>query len=581
MASDLRFGLEIEMHDFIMTFREKKSVNDRLPSTFWELPAAGSLDTTMIQYKAVFEPLDSKDFLRPGSAGVNWESDWGFRAVGDSHNPFLIGSPQDGTAQDIGSCIIELQTAANLIENVDYWAFSRQCVRKFQDTLLEFGAMENSDASFTTTTSTTATTTTKELYRWYSVDTFITKYNARVETLVAPPGITKNKFKFQLSTDMKSLADGSSSTEPGRHWEAYFTVGSRRFCDVQLTYQMDMQNMYENMDNWLVLWGSIWMHEYRDNVGVDQQLDPDNGTRTIRRTPEMDVYRTQTYMALWRAAKAAAGTMMSKTYPNMIPDACKQSLGPLITYLLVAGAINFAEVGSGSAKNSFAQLPKTSPSSILRQINAQIPHMESVWENLSKPIVSKAAASASYQLKNELTSKGNLPAGGPWPNSIKDYAGNDQGILAKEPEAASATLAKMWRGTFDLATPLSGQNNEGLCTQDPFCVPWADEVNSSLGATRYGLNNSRIKVLFESRYGASKLNIGFHPSATNFMFAQAYLSLVNCLAPEKYMSAALNLKKTYSERPDVQVAIDEILKGKLPLQQKFPEKTSGGERYIH
>ena len=102
-------------------------------------------------------------------------------------------------------------------------------------------------------------------------------------------------------------------------------------------------------------------------------------------------------------------------------------------------------------------------------------------------------------------------------------------MLAKEPEDASATLEKMWRGTFDLTTPLSEQNNEGLCTQDPCCVPWADEVNKLAGATRYAPNNSRIKVLFESRYGVS---IGFHPSATNFMFAQAYLSLVNCLAPD-------------------------------------------------
>jgi hypothetical protein len=106
-------------------------------------------------------------------------------------------------------------------------------VPKFQDTLLEFAAMENADASFTTTTSTTATTTTKELYRWFSVGAFIKKYNARVESLVAPPGITKDKFKFRLSMDMIRLAGGDSSTGPGRHWEAFFTVGSKRFCDVQ------------------------------------------------------------------------------------------------------------------------------------------------------------------------------------------------------------------------------------------------------------------------------------------------------------------------------------------------------------
>ena len=73
MASDLRFGLEIEMHDFIMTFREKKSFADRLPSIFWKLPAAGSLDTMMIQYKAVFEPLNSNDVLHPGLTKVNWQ----------------------------------------------------------------------------------------------------------------------------------------------------------------------------------------------------------------------------------------------------------------------------------------------------------------------------------------------------------------------------------------------------------------------------------------------------------------------------------------------------------------------------
>jgi hypothetical protein len=143
-------------------------------------------------------------------------------------------------------------------------------------------------------------------------------------------------------------------------------------------------------------------------------------------------------------------------------------------------------------------------------------------------------------------------------------------MLAKEPIATSAALEKMWRGTFDLTTPLSEQNNEGLCTQDPFCVPWADEVNSSLGAARYGPNNSRIKVLFESRYGDSKLSIGFCPSATNFVFAQAYLSLVKCLAPEKWTSVALNLEETLS---DVQFEIDgswQDKRSKIRSELTFP-----------
>lgn len=73
-------------------------------------------------------------------------------------------------------------------------------------------------------------------------------------------------------------------------------------------------------------------------------------------------------------------------------------------------------------------------------------------------------------------------------------------------------------------------------------------------------------MLFESRYGDSKLSIGFRPSATNFVFAQAYLYLVKCLAPEKWTSVALNLEETFS---DVQFEIDGILAGKLSLQQNF------------
>jgi hypothetical protein len=56
-----------------------KNFDDRLPSAFWTLSAEASLDPTMIQYKAVFEPLDSDGFLRPGSTEVNWE---GYFTVG-------------------------------------------------------------------------------------------------------------------------------------------------------------------------------------------------------------------------------------------------------------------------------------------------------------------------------------------------------------------------------------------------------------------------------------------------------------------------------------------------------------------
>jgi hypothetical protein len=71
-------------------------------------------------------------------------------------------------------------------------------------------------------------------------------------------------------------------------------------------------------------------------------------------------------------------------------------------------------------------------------------------------------------------------------------------------------------------------NNQGFTVLVPFFCLWAQDVNSSYPATVHNLHE--IKVLFESRYGRCKLNIGFNPYVRDWLFNMSYLSLVTLLA---------------------------------------------------
>ena len=55
------------------------------------------------------------------------------------------------------------------------------------------------------------------------------------------------------------------------------------------------------------------------------------------------------------------------------------------TYLLVAGAVNVTSIG-GSSKNSFPQLPQTSPASIARVLVAMNPALEEDFDSLASPL---------------------------------------------------------------------------------------------------------------------------------------------------------------------------------------------------
>jgi hypothetical protein len=113
MANTLRFGLELEMHCIRLTFRERGTNNYWAPAV-----APVEQEQTMMGLDSILVPLN-------GGAGylnlapphnVIWESDWGFRAVGDAFGTTWIAP----AGQNAGYCILELATAANRVDDHGY-----------------------------------------------------------------------------------------------------------------------------------------------------------------------------------------------------------------------------------------------------------------------------------------------------------------------------------------------------------------------------------------------------------------------------------------------------------------------------
>ena len=115
MATDLRFGLELEMHGIVMTFRQQGS-----PNTFWPPPADDDWDSSMIGLEPILVPgIPTDQFTNP-DGGMNWESNWGFRAVGDALGVVTIRQPDFPAVENAGSCILELATAAAPVDDFNY-----------------------------------------------------------------------------------------------------------------------------------------------------------------------------------------------------------------------------------------------------------------------------------------------------------------------------------------------------------------------------------------------------------------------------------------------------------------------------
>lgn len=64
------------------------------------------------------------------------------------------------------------------------------------------------------------------------------------------------------------------------------------FCDVQLTYNMDLAVLLNDLDGWKDTWGSTWLFEFRTPDDQIRKLDPPNGLERWRNPVQDDAYRT-------------------------------------------------------------------------------------------------------------------------------------------------------------------------------------------------------------------------------------------------------------------------------------------------
>ena len=98
-SSDLRFGLEVEMHAIEMTFKFKNLIqvppNPTFSDCYWEIDQNGKPRLGFMDLDDILIPAYAEDYhvkttsnaisnVKPPVPKANWESDWGFRVTVDA-----------------------------------------------------------------------------------------------------------------------------------------------------------------------------------------------------------------------------------------------------------------------------------------------------------------------------------------------------------------------------------------------------------------------------------------------------------------------------------------------------------------
>ena len=288
----------------------------------------------------------------------------------------------------------------------------------------------------------------------------------------------------------------------------------------------------------------------------------DEATGVIRRAPGPDIYRTQIGVALWKAAHQVANTYVTSTADlNQLPHEIKPFLVAIVTFVFAANSVRFEQNDATSAKNYFPQLLKTSPCSVFRCIS----EMTKESRDLNTLHILRKDVETAYKWFNHITPQaviGELPGhkegkvARPYDENTPyaEMVTNDgYGLLVnmaneKTAEAVRERFRNLWDGTFNLEVELNEDNNFGFTGDAPFHVFWGPRTKTKLPPAKVyqGRDGKQhIRVIFESRYGNNKLNIGFNPFAVNNMFIQSYLSLIQFVAPHKVDEAIQVLEKVY------------------------------------
>ena len=530
MADNLRFGLEMEFHGIVLTFRKKRDPPTDPPHyDYWPDPP----DETLVGENAILVPFNDATFSIDGR--TNWESDWGFRAVGDRFGPATV------FGESAGTCILELATAANVVENFSYWTSVRLCTQELAAVIADCkisGKLKGAIAD------------PNSRCQWFPLDTFVNEYNRRVDKMKDREGFDKSKFKFKNSTDVRNLAVGEFVGQWAKNWEGLISTNHESlnpmngpWCDIQINYQVDLEWLYEQSEDWIGLWNSMWANKYSASA---PEFDPKIGHPRV--TPLTEIVRTQVFAALWRSSKVMAEQLTA----DIASSPALPKVRALVTYLMAAGAINVESVGGSTPKNSFPQLPKTSPASIARLIAQIHPGSTQLLQRLATDphMLTEVRSRITHGLRsvrNLVGDPGNLSPLSPWEGGCPypDYQDTMlTGIFNPHFDA-------MWlEGLSPVGTALNPATNlSGFTSAAPFYVPWADGIKTSYPAARSG--DHGVKMLFEGRYGSDKLNIGFNPYVEDFMFNRSYLSMVRALAPDSAKEATAAIQKMFPDKSKV------------------------------
>ena len=223
---------------------------------------------------------------------------------------------------------------------------------------------------------------------------------------------------------------------------------------------------------------------------------------------------------------------------NGIPDHIQPCLVSLVTYVFATGATAFVQEGPSSLKNQFPQLPKNSPCSIaqcmlsklngpdqglvatafdnLGEVQQASVAFDRIYDKVVGYLPSPAHSAAPYDDEGRATYLANLKS--PY-----------YGVMAPQNAQTKTRFTKLWQGPS-----ITIRHSPKTKTKHP-------------PATYYTIQDGKphIKVLFESRYGKNKFNVGFDPFANDKMFVQSYLSLIRFLAFSKADGVVTSLKSVY------------------------------------
>ena len=388
-------------------------------------------------------------------------------------------------------------------------------------------------------------------FRWYPLAQFINRYNAKI------PATMGDRFKFQPSQPIQDLAAGIHAAYPGQ-WEAFVCVDrAALFSSVQVNYQIGLGALCRRIPAWTAAWSSMWATTTRAGP-----LDPAVGD--IREVPLRDLYRSQVYAALWRKAKFQVDDWWAaRIWTVQRPQPAQPELvKALFVYLTVCLAINVPDDEFG--KNNFPQLVKTSPAAVVEALvtlGVAGGYFASIakptGENSESQFVKTQTQGPLRELRNLEQSPGFLPTTSPYrpPPGTTDlaynsgyapFSSNDGDLLSGPPQPAQLAFFKYtWTTIFDRANnPLTSDNKYGFIGGCPFHLPWARGVHSAFNAIPIAANGGQpadVKILIESRYDRSLLNIGFDPYVNDALFGRSYLSLVNIASGEADRNAVAAL----------------------------------------